>query len=84
MLAQVEARSKTESLGTKGNGPSHADNVNDTTKITCFSRHLSIETLVFRDSKLQVHQGDDDSEFDVLGRTMEAEMNELLTKAVLL
>jgi hypothetical protein len=55
--------------------------VNDTTKITCFSRFLSIETLVFRDSKLQVHQRGDDSEFVVLGRRIEAEMNEfLLTK----
>ena len=52
-------------------------------KITCFSRYLSIETLVFRDSKFEVRQEGDDSELDVLGRTMEAEMNELLTKTVL-
>jgi predicted DNA-binding transcriptional regulator len=46
-------------------------------------RYLSLETLVFRDSKLQVRQGGMDSEFDVLGRTMEAEMKELLTKTLL-
>jgi hypothetical protein len=57
-----------------------ADKVNDANKTTGFSRYLSIETLVFRDPKLQVHQGGDYSEFDVLGRTMEAEMNELSTK----
>jgi hypothetical protein len=43
----------------------HADSVGNNTEILGFSQYLSTETVVFRDFRLHVYQGDDDGEFDV-------------------
>jgi hypothetical protein len=57
-----------------------ADNVDDNTKITYFSRYLLIGTVVFHDFKLYVYQGGDGGEFDVFGWTVDEELTELSTK----
>jgi hypothetical protein len=55
----------------------HADKLQRTTKILCFSRFFSIETHLSRDSKLQVRQGGDDGAFNVFDQAVEADLSEL-------